>query len=78
LQKNNSSRKNAIGRKMSNKVAGFLNEIKIEMTKVSWPTRNELMGSTIVVLVSLAMLAAFIGVCDLFLSKLVNVIMSRL
>jgi len=63
---------------MSNKVAGFLNEIKIEMTKVSWPTRNELMGSTIVVLVSLAMLAAFIGVCDLFLSKLVNVIMSRL
>ena len=63
---------------MSNKVAGFLNEIKIEMTKVSWPTRNELMGSTVVVLVSLAILAAFIGVCDLFLSKLVNVIMSRL
>jgi preprotein translocase subunit SecE len=63
---------------MANKVAGYLNEIKIEMMKVSWPTKNELIGSTIVVIVSLAILSAFIGVCDIFLSKAVNIIMSRL
>lgn len=63
---------------MANKVVNFLNEIKLEMSKVSWSTKNELIGSTIVVLVSLAILSIFIGICDLFLSKIVNVIMSRL
>lgn len=63
---------------MANKFAGFFKDIKLEMVKVSWPTRNELIGSTIVVMVSLILLSAFIGVCDLFLSKLVNIIMSRL
>ena len=63
---------------MPNKVVGFFNEVKLEMGKVSWPTKDELVGSTIVVLVSLAMLSLFIGVCDLFLSKIVNVIMTRI
>ena len=63
---------------MANNVAIFFKDIKLEMTKVAWPTRDELIGSTIVVLVSLAILSAFIGVCDIVLSKLVNIIMSRL
>jgi preprotein translocase subunit SecE len=51
--------------------------VKLEMGKVSWSTREELMGSTVVVLVSLAILSIFIGICDLLLSTLVNVLMSR-
>lgn len=61
---------------MASKAAGFLKDIKIEMGKVSWPSKDELMGSTMVVLVSLAILSLFIGICDLFLSKIVNVIMT--
>lgn len=61
---------------MANKVAAFFNDIKLEMVKVSWPTKNELIGSTAVVLISLAVLSLFIGVCDLVLSKIVNVIMA--
>jgi preprotein translocase subunit SecE len=63
---------------MANKVANFLKEIKLEMIKVSWPTRDELIGSTAVVLISLAILSAFIGICDVVLSKIVNVIMTLL
>jgi len=63
---------------MANKVAGFFKEVKLEMIKVSWPNRAELIGSTVVVLVSLAILSLFIGVCDISLSTLVNVIMARL
>ena len=48
------------------------------MLKVSWPTREELIGSTIIVLISLAILSLFIGICDVILSKVVNIIMSRL
>ena len=63
---------------MANKVAGFFNDIKLEMSKVSWPTKDELIGSTIIVIVSLAMLSIFIGICDLVLSKIVNIIMTRI
>jgi preprotein translocase subunit SecE len=47
------------------------------MVKVSWPTKDELIGSTVIVLVSLAILSAFIGVCDLVLSTVVNMIMAK-
>ena len=57
---------------MANKIAGFFKEVKLEMGKVSWSTREELIGSTIVVLVSLAILTLFIGFCDFFLAKIVN------
>ena len=63
---------------MANKVALFFKDIKLEMSKVSWPTKDELIGSTIIVLVSLAILALFIGICDIFLSKIVNIIMTRI
>jgi preprotein translocase subunit SecE len=63
---------------MANKVVGFFSDIKLEMSKVSWPTKDELIGSTIVVIVSLAVLSLFIGICDVVLSKIVNVIMTRI
>jgi preprotein translocase subunit SecE len=62
---------------MANKVAAFFKEVKLEMVKVSWPNKDELIGSTVVVLVSLAILSLFIGVCDVVLSTLVNIIMAR-
>lgn len=62
---------------MANKFVNFLGEVKLEMGKVSWSTREELIGSTIVVLVSLAILSIFIGICDVVLSTIINVIMSR-
>ena len=62
---------------MANKFVGFFNDVKLEMGKVSWSTRDELIGSTIVVIVSLAILSIFIGICDVVLSSAVNMIMSR-
>ena len=62
---------------MANKFVGFFNDVKLEMGKVSWSTKDELIGSTIVVIVSLAILSIFIGVCDVLLSSVVNIIMSR-
>ncbi|MFA6079459.1 MAG: preprotein translocase subunit SecE [Candidatus Omnitrophota bacterium] len=63
---------------MANKVVTFLKDVRLEMGKVSWSSKEELIGSTIVVLVSLALLTTFIGVCDIILSKIVNVIMAGL
>lgn len=63
---------------MANKISKFITDVRIEMSKVAWPTKDELVGATIIVLVSLAILSAFIGLCDLVLSTAVNVIMTRL
>jgi len=60
------------------KIANFFNDIKLEMGKVSWPTKTELIASTAVVLISLTILSAFIGGCDLLLSTVINIIMARL
>ena len=58
-----------------NKIAKFVNEVKLELKKVSWSTRSELINSTIVVLVSVAILAVFIGVCDLVWANLINLVL---
>ncbi len=40
---------------MFKKIANFFKEVQLEMTRVNWPTRSELRGSTsVVVLVTLA------------------------
>jgi preprotein translocase subunit SecE len=48
--------------------ADFLKEVRVEATKVSWPTRKELRDSTIVVLVMTAIMAAIIFILDQILN----------
>jgi len=55
--------------KILNKVTGFLNEVKVELSKVSWSTRKELVGSTIVVIMITLIMGLFIGLLDLVLSQ---------
>ena len=42
----------------------FLKEVRVEATKVSWPTRSELRDSTIVVIVTVVIVSVFIGIVD--------------
>ena len=58
------------------KIGTFVSQVKTEMKKVSWPTRQELVNATVVVLISTILLALFIGVCDLVLSRLINFLIS--
>ncbi len=43
----------------------FLNEVKVELLKCSWPSRKELFGQSVVVIVSVIILGTFVGICDL-------------
>jgi len=54
------------------KIATFVSQVKTEMKKVTWPTKPELISSTIVVIVATLILGVFIGVCDLVLSRGIN------
>lgn len=56
------------------KIIVFLREVKQELAKVSWSSRQEIMGATGVVITITAIIAVFIGGVDLFLSKLLSIV----
>ena len=58
------------------KIAKFGSQVNREMRKVAWPTREELVASTVVVIVSTFILALFIGICDMLARNGVNLLIS--
>jgi len=57
------------------KIITFLKETRMELTKVTWPTRSEIVGSTIVTIVVSVILSVFIGVVDFGLDKGIRAIL---
>ena len=55
--------------KTLSRFTSFLGEVREELKQVSWPTRDELLGSVLVVFVGVVLMASFISVCDFVLSK---------
>jgi preprotein translocase subunit SecE len=53
----------------------FLREVKVELKKVTWPSRKQTMGSTVVVLVIVAIISLFLGVVDAGLSGLIQAVL---
>lgn len=60
--------------KMIGKAKRFLKDVKVEFLKVSWPTKDELIGSTMVVIVISVITAIFIGVVDHLLAIVISFI----
>ncbi len=56
------------------RVSRYLREVRAELRKVNWPNRKELVTYTVVVVVSVLAIAAFIGLIDLFFSQILAVI----
>ncbi|MGC8659373.1 MAG: preprotein translocase subunit SecE [Desulfomonilaceae bacterium] len=53
----------------------FLREVKIELLKVTFPTRQETLGSTLVVLLLTTIVAIYLGFSDWALSKIMRSIL---
>lgn len=53
----------------------FLREVKVELKKVTWPSRKQTLGSTVVVLILVTIIAFFLGAVDIGLSSLVKVVL---
>ena len=60
---------------MVTKAIQFLSEVKGEVKKVTWPSKKEAMGGTAVVLMVVLIMAIFLWVLDLILSKIVPAIL---
>ena len=60
-----------------NKVQTFVGEVKTELKKSSWPSRSELVESTIVIIASMLMLGAFVGLSDKILVNAISLLSIR-
>ncbi len=57
---------------MITKALEFLNDVKVEVKKVTWPSRKEAIGGTAVVLFAVFIIALYLGIVDTILSKIVE------
>ncbi|MBI5428714.1 MAG: preprotein translocase subunit SecE [Nitrospinae bacterium] len=57
---------------MIEKTKEFLSEVKVEVRKVTWPSRKEAMGGTLVVLVVVFFVSLYLGIIDSVLAKLMR------
>ncbi|MDX9715595.1 MAG: preprotein translocase subunit SecE [Dissulfurispiraceae bacterium] len=59
---------------MLQKLKIFFNDVKVEMKKVNYPSKDELIGSTWVVIITVFIASFFLGFVDLVLAKIVNLV----
>ncbi len=54
------------------KLIRFLKEVKLEIKKVNWPTRENVIRYTLIIIVSPLIIAAFLGGLDVVFTSILN------
>jgi preprotein translocase subunit SecE len=60
---------------MLQKTREFFEEVSVELKKVSWPTRQQTVNATVVVITVAFIVAFFLGIVDIVLARIVGAIM---
>jgi len=58
-----------------NKINNFIKEAMAELRKVIWPTKKDLKNSTIVVISTIIIASIFIGLIDIFFTRVLTLFM---
>lgn len=62
---------------MFDQIKTYLKEVRVEMAKVKWPTKNDTINYTIVVIVVSLAVAAFLGALDFIFTYLFNIFLFK-
>ena len=57
------------------KITVFFESVKLELEKVTWPSRKETLATTGVVIAIVVLISFYLGACDLILAKLLRLIL---
>jgi preprotein translocase subunit SecE len=57
------------------KAKNFLQEVNVELGKVTWPTRKETVANAWIVVVIIVLISLYLGACDVVLAKLMRLIL---
>lgn len=64
-------------KKISQKIIDFLREVKVEMKRVNWPSKEETIKYTLMVILITLIVAVFLGTLDFFFTAILNKIILR-
>ena len=60
------------------KASDFLRDVRVEMSKVTWPSREELTQSTLVVIFLVFLFTLFVGAVDRVIALLVEQLIMKM
>lgn len=58
-------------------VLAYLSEVRLELSKVTWPKRNEVIKLTLIVFIISAIVGAYTGALDFVFTKLLEFLVAR-
>ena len=58
---------------MKTKILNYVNEVKLELSKVTWPARQILKMTTLVITIFMAIIAVYVGLIDVVFAKLMSI-----
>lgn len=64
--------------KKANKLAKFFRETKSELKKVTWPSKDQLVHNTLIILVFIIITCLILSVCDVAFSWLLDLLTNTL
>ncbi len=67
-----SAPRGAVSGKPHGRIRTFLREVRVEMSKVTWPARKELLTATAVVIIAVVIAGVYIGVFDFIWSVIIR------
>lgn len=57
---------------MFKKIIKFFQEVRLEMKKVTWPSRKEVTGSTGVIIITVIIVAVYLGIIDSIVQQIID------
>jgi len=57
---------------MLKRTRSFLTDVRVELKKVTWPSRQDTISSTGVVLIVVFIISFYLGIIDILLSRMVT------
>jgi len=63
-------------RSIFKRIGNYLTEVKGELKKVTWPTKNDLYKTTIAVIISSVIFGVYLFLVDVFFSRIINEIIN--
>lgn len=58
-------------------IAGFFQEVRLELSKVTWPKRREVVRLTLIVFLVSGIIGAYVGGLDYLFTRLLTLIVTR-
>ncbi len=56
---------------------GFISDVREELKKVTWPTRQDIIRLTLVVIIISLIIGFYVGIIDVLLAKLLDFLTKR-